>query len=481
MNATRFALTVVVAGFFGGISIARAADVALTTDGKIPGQPFVDLQQQIDNIELTPGPQGPPGPIGPTGSTGPQGLTGDTGATGPQGLTGLTGDTGATGAQGPTGSMGDTGATGPQGLTGSTGDTGATGAQGPTGSTGDTGATGPQGLTGMTGDTGATGAQGADGLAGPQGEVGARGPIGPVGPQGPPGTGSPTSAVAPCFDSELQLFDVEVEFGSSHDPQWRQACGGVVSIEYGEETTGDRASTVSGVATVGELQLASSAQSGSGKDTDAVLQNQFALVGSGDLSSAFDQGVIDFSASPLVIPVIDTTASSDAVWRTYESAFPELVTLRIQFLSASGSSPAFSWWRQFSEGGGESAEILVQGFSQRETVVLEYDFRECIPLSWSGLTLTDETLLVECRVHGIVSGANPDMAMWFQNVLEGSNLDEHKRTVSLLYLDRDGSEIGAQHYLNTIPVSYVFPAFFQTGTNIVEERFILQPEQLALP
>jgi len=56
-----------------------------------------DLQNQINNIELTPGPQGPAGPQGPVGLTG---------ATGPQGLPGNNGTDGATGPQGPQGPAG---------------------------------------------------------------------------------------------------------------------------------------------------------------------------------------------------------------------------------------------------------------------------------------------------------------------------------------------------------------------------------------
>jgi hypothetical protein len=56
--------------------ISYAADVSLTSDGKVPSQPFQNLQQQIDqlnlqlqNIQLIPGPQGPMGPAGPAGGT----------------------------------------------------------------------------------------------------------------------------------------------------------------------------------------------------------------------------------------------------------------------------------------------------------------------------------------------------------------------------------------------------------------------------
>jgi len=51
------------------------ADVPLTSDGKVPGQPFDalqtqvdDLQSQINTIELTPGPQGEPGVPGADGA-----------------------------------------------------------------------------------------------------------------------------------------------------------------------------------------------------------------------------------------------------------------------------------------------------------------------------------------------------------------------------------------------------------------------------
>ncbi len=58
------------------------------------------IQDQIDGIELTPGPQGDPGIQGIQGI---QGVTGNTGATGAAGAAGAAGATGATGATGPAG------------------------------------------------------------------------------------------------------------------------------------------------------------------------------------------------------------------------------------------------------------------------------------------------------------------------------------------------------------------------------------------
>ncbi len=95
-----------------------------------------DLQRQITNIQLIPGPAGQRGETGPAGSQGETGLTGNTGAIGFTGATGLTGLTGADGALG---------GIGPIGLQGETGLTGAIGPQGTTGTTGQQGATGPAG------------------------------------------------------------------------------------------------------------------------------------------------------------------------------------------------------------------------------------------------------------------------------------------------------------------------------------------------
>ena len=101
-----------------------------------------ELGRAIEDIELTPGPQGDTGltgadgergPIGVTGAVGAQGPVGDTGAVGERGLIGVTG---AIGEQGP---IGDTGAAGEQGPVG---DTGAVGERGPIGQTGFNGADG---------------------------------------------------------------------------------------------------------------------------------------------------------------------------------------------------------------------------------------------------------------------------------------------------------------------------------------------------
>jgi len=88
------------------------------------------LNARLDNIQLTPGPQGQQGERGPVGATGAKGDRGDTGANGAKG------DTGATGAIGPIGPVGPRGETGPTGPKGDTGARGETGATGPTGASG---------------------------------------------------------------------------------------------------------------------------------------------------------------------------------------------------------------------------------------------------------------------------------------------------------------------------------------------------------
>jgi len=189
---------------------------------------LTDLQNQIDDLQSMPGPQGPIGPEGPQGLMGPDGPQGLMGPDGPQGLMGpdgpqgLIGLTGVTGTQGPIGLTGATGAQGPigltgaqglQGLPGTDGADGATGAQGlqglpgTDGADGATGAQGLQGLPGTDGADGATGAQGPIGLTGAQGlqglpgtdgadgATGAQGPIGLTGTQGPIGPAGANSTV----------------------------------------------------------------------------------------------------------------------------------------------------------------------------------------------------------------------------------------------------------------------------------------------
>ena len=107
----------------------------------------------VENIALTPGPQGLAGPQGPTG---PQGIQGEIGPQGPQGIKG------ETGAQGLQGEQGATGPAGLQGVQGVKGDDGDAGPQGVQGETGPVGPQGLQGVKGDKGDTGATGPAGSD-------------------------------------------------------------------------------------------------------------------------------------------------------------------------------------------------------------------------------------------------------------------------------------------------------------------------------
>ena len=87
-------------------------------------------KEDLQRIELTPGPkgergeqgiQGPKGEQGPIGLTGPQGPQGPKGDTGERGPQGLTGERGEQGIQGPKGEQGPIGLTGPQGPKGNDG------------------------------------------------------------------------------------------------------------------------------------------------------------------------------------------------------------------------------------------------------------------------------------------------------------------------------------------------------------------------
>lgn len=185
-------------------------------------QKLDEIEENIENIELTPGADGLSAyeVAKENGFTGTQAqwLASLVGPHGAKGDKGDTGAPGAAGAKGEKGDKGDTGATGPQGPKGAQGPTGATGATGPQGLKGDTGATGASGATftpsvssagvlswsnnkglsnpssvnikgpkGDTGATGSTGAQGPQGIQGPKGDKGDKGDKGATGPQGPAG------------------------------------------------------------------------------------------------------------------------------------------------------------------------------------------------------------------------------------------------------------------------------------------------------
>ena len=68
-----------------------------------------DLQNQIETIELTPGPQGETGATGSAGTDGLAGADGTTGPTGPQGIQGPQGETGSQGKEGLPGFQGPKG------------------------------------------------------------------------------------------------------------------------------------------------------------------------------------------------------------------------------------------------------------------------------------------------------------------------------------------------------------------------------------
>ena len=144
----------------------------------LENKPEIDIRnfatkQELQNINLTPGPKGDKGETGERGPIGPQGLTGPKGETGERGPQGDTGPRGIDGLQGPIG---------PQGLQGERGQDGQRGERG------EQGPPGPQGLQGIPGTPGE---RGRDGEPGPRGERGEQGPIGPIGPQGPVGLTGP--------------------------------------------------------------------------------------------------------------------------------------------------------------------------------------------------------------------------------------------------------------------------------------------------
>ena len=92
--------------------VEEVIKLTVTDDHGATAEDTVSIfSKRVEEIELTPGPQGDKGD---TGATGPQGEKGDTGPAGQDGTDGNAGE------QGPKGDKGDTGATGPQGPAGIT-------------------------------------------------------------------------------------------------------------------------------------------------------------------------------------------------------------------------------------------------------------------------------------------------------------------------------------------------------------------------
>ena len=113
------------ASFVGDLKVGNSLNTLsstvlgnLTVNGNIINS---NLQDQIANIQLTPGPPGVQGAPGAAGEPGPQGLVGPTGPPGAQGNVGARGEQGETGPQGLQGLQGPTGNAGSPGLVGPTG------------------------------------------------------------------------------------------------------------------------------------------------------------------------------------------------------------------------------------------------------------------------------------------------------------------------------------------------------------------------
>lgn len=156
-----------------------------------------EVSSQLNEITLTPGPQGSPGLKGDKGIKGDKGVKGDQGIQGVQGPKGEKGEQGIQGETGPMGPMGPKGADGergPQGDIGAKGERGEKGDRGDIGLRGEMGPVGPQGIQGPQGERGADGERGAQGEQGPQGEKGEKGDIGPA---GPPGVAGPRGEIGP--------------------------------------------------------------------------------------------------------------------------------------------------------------------------------------------------------------------------------------------------------------------------------------------
>ena len=145
------------------------AKASLGGDGQVDLTAYatkVYVQDELEKIELT------PGPVGPQGEQGPKGEPGEQGIQGPQGPAGKDGVQGERGETGPKGDKGDVG---PQGLKGEQGIQGLKGDKGDAFKYSDFTPEQLQALKGEKGDKGIPGEKGTKGDKGEQGLKGADG------------------------------------------------------------------------------------------------------------------------------------------------------------------------------------------------------------------------------------------------------------------------------------------------------------------
>lgn len=217
------------------------------------------LDDDLTNIQLIPGPQGEKGDTGEKGDKGETGEQGPIGPVGPQGI------------QGPIGPQGIQGEKGEQGIQGLRGE------QGPQGDKGDSftyadftpeqleelrGPEGPIGPQGTKGETGERGPQGERGFTGEQGPKGDQGEVGPKGDKGDKGNywrpfvdaeGNLTWKDSESTDTPLPI-NIKGPQGEKGDTGEKGADGETPIIKIGTVTTGLPTSSASVVAnTVGNV------------------------------------------------------------------------------------------------------------------------------------------------------------------------------------------------------------------------------------
>ena len=292
---------------------------------------LTDLQGQITNIALTPGPKGDKGDkgeTGPQGLAGSDGINGTNGIDGQNGTNGVDGINGQDGAQGPAGQNGTDGLNGTNGVDGINGQDGTSGVDGINGQDGADGAQGPagqngtdglNGTNGVDGINGQDGTNGVDGISGQDGADGTNGKDGVDGAQGLTGQDGIDGAKGDKGDSGISE-EAKIELESKiEDSQAR-----FFSVNGSSDSEDAGNYNGNGATADGAIAIGVNAQS-KGKDSIAIGTNntvtgdQSTSVGngnivSGDRSGAFgDPNIVGGNANYAVGNdniIGDTTSNS---------------------------------------------------------------------------------------------------------------------------------------------------------------------------
>lgn len=256
-----------------------------------------------------------------------------------------------------------------------------------------------------------------------------------------------------CFYDSGSLIELNDAL-TSHN--WISKCGGVGSLS-------------NGTTTFSNLYLESLLYGFSANTGAVTTSDIFQFIG---ISNAFDSNVVTVKISPLVINFEGT-----GELRFIRSIQPVTVSLKSgPFPGNQGHTDAYLWWLDASQGRLLSRDFSLR--SSRHRSGRDYEFRNCLPVSWSENSLI-ESLVVQCDLASIAGESQKEMATLLNNVLSARSFDYSVNLAMDVY-DEFNRITGKYTYSGIVPVGYVFPEFSRDLLVQAKENFIINPASMTL-